>query len=105
MILKMLIDPPRGNTLQHTATHCNTLQQTATDYGTQDYWLAAAHCDTQNEQHTAPHCDTTQHTATHCDTLHRMLIGPLHTLAHSTEEKHSHARHDISGDRETVFIM
>jgi len=42
-------------TLQHTATHCNTLQHTAT------------HCNTL--QHTATHCNTRQHAATHCTTL------------------------------------
>ena len=87
----MLIGPPRGNTLQHTATHCNTLQHTATHCNTMQhtvthfnavnrlrysrYWLTAAHCDTQNGQHTAPHYDTMQHTGTHCDTL-RMFITP-----------------------------
>ena len=35
-----------GDTLKHTAIHCNTLQ------------------------HTATHCNTLQHTATHCSTLH-----------------------------------
>ena len=45
----------RCNTLQHTATHCNTLQH------------AATHCNTL--QHTATHCNTLQHTATHCNTL------------------------------------
>ena len=50
------------DTLQHTATHCNTLPHTAT------------HCNTL--QHTtwycttfATHCTTLQHTATHCNTL------------------------------------
>ena len=38
--------------LQHTATHCNTLQHTAITL-----------------QHTATHCNTLQHTATHCNTL------------------------------------
>ena len=37
--------------LQHTATHCNTLQHTAT------------HCNTL--RHTATHCNTLQNTATH----------------------------------------
>ena len=38
-----------GYTLQHTATHCNTLQHTAT-----------THCNSL--QHTATHCNTLQHT-------------------------------------------
>jgi len=40
------------DTLQHTATHCNTLQNTAL-------------------KHTATHYNTLQHTATHCNTLIR----------------------------------
>ena len=41
------------NTLQHTATHCNTLQYT---------------------EHTATHCNTLQHTATHCNTQRACLV-------------------------------
>jgi len=49
---------------QHTATHCNTLQHTATHaYGGH----AQPHCNTL--QHTATYCNTLQHTATHCNTL------------------------------------
>jgi hypothetical protein len=64
-----------SKTLQHTATHCNTLQHIIN---------TATHCDTL--QHTAArckclfscetaipynilHCNTLQHTATHCNTL------------------------------------
>jgi len=39
-----------SNTLQHTATHCNTLQHNTL-------------------QHTATHCNTLQHTATHCSVM------------------------------------
>jgi len=61
--------------LRHTATHCNILQHTAT------------HCDTLQRtstycekvchhcntlQHTATYCNTLQHTATHCNTLLRI---------------------------------
>jgi len=71
------------NTLQHTATHCNTwpiLQDTATHCNTGKSccrcyawtWMVSfgvlqAHCNTL--QHTATHCNTLQHTATHCNTL------------------------------------
>jgi len=44
--------------VNHTATHCNTLQLTATHL-----------------QHTATHCNTLQHTAitaTHCNTLYQL---------------------------------
>ena len=44
------------NILQHTATHCNTLQH-----------YTQSHCNTL--QHTATHCNTLQHTATHRNTL------------------------------------
>jgi len=43
--------------LQHTATHCNTLQHTA-------------RCNTL--QHTATHHNTLQHTTPHCNTPHHM---------------------------------
>ena len=40
--------PTHSNTLQHTATHCNTIN---------------------TPQHTATHRNTSQHTASHCNTL------------------------------------
>jgi len=59
------------NTLQHTATHCNTLRSRRR----QTVQHTATHCNTL--QHTATHsahggdrqCNTLQHTATHCNTL------------------------------------
>jgi len=48
-------------TLQHTASHCNTLQ-TFEIRNT----AAASHCITL--RHTASHCITLHHTATHCNT-------------------------------------
>jgi len=54
--------------MQHAATHCNTLQRTAT----------ATHCNTL--QHTATHWNTLQHTATHCNTLQYMQRGNAQTL-------------------------
>jgi len=78
-------------TLQHAATHCNTLhtvQHTAT------------HCNTL--QHTATHCNTLQHTATHCNTLQHhatgdrasislsiFLIQALHTATHCNTLQHN----------------
>jgi len=50
------------STLQHTAAHCNTLQHTATHCSTLQH--TAAYCSTL--QHTAAHCNTLQHTATNC---------------------------------------
>ena len=60
------------NTLQHTATHYNILQQ------------PAAHCDTL--QRTAAHCSTLQHIAAHCNTLQR-------TAAHCSTPPHAGARY------------
>jgi len=59
------------SSVQHTATHCNTLQH------------SAAHCKTL--QHTAAHCNTLQHTATHCNILQ-------HTAAH-WEKSSNHLIH------------
>jgi len=53
-------------TLQHTSTHCNTRQHTATHYKTLQH--TATHCNTR--QHPATHWKTLQNTATHCNTLH-----------------------------------
>ena len=54
--------------LQHTATHCNTLEHTATPatyYNTLQH--VGTHCNNCNIlQHIATHCNTLQHTATHC---------------------------------------
>ena len=43
------------NTLQHTATHCNTLQHTATQK------MNSRNCKLNTLQHTATHCNTLQH--------------------------------------------
>jgi len=56
---------PHCNTSQHTATHCNTSQHTATHCNTLQY--TAAHRNTL--QHTAKHCNIQQHTAIHCNTF------------------------------------
>ena len=61
------------NTLQHTATHCSILQHTATHCSTLQH--TAAHCNTL--QHTAAHCNTLQHTAAHCNTLQHTLLENL----------------------------
>ena len=49
-----LCQPSPTHTLQHTTTHCNTLQLTATHY---------THCNTL--QHTATHHHLHQHAETH----------------------------------------
>jgi len=59
-----------------SATHCNTLQHTAThnEYMTGSFWIQVSLCNTL--QHTATHRNTLQHTATHCNTLQ-------HTATHN----------------------
>ena len=51
------------NTLQHTATLCNTLQHRNT------LEHIATHCNTGIRYLLVTHCNTLQHTATHCNTL------------------------------------
>jgi len=80
------------NTLQHTATHCNTLQHADVPYtmgikqqkqmGDQALPLfnTLQHTATYYNtlQHTATHCNTLQHTATHCNTLQHADVS--HTM-------------------------
>ena len=59
---------------QHTETHCNTLQHTATRAATHTYQVThlLVHLPYQLcnwLQDTATHCNTLQHIATHCNTL------------------------------------
>ena len=65
------------NPLQHTATYCNTLQHTATHYNTLQH--SATPCNTL--QHTATHCNTLHHTASYCNTLE-------HTTTHHNTPQH-----------------
>ena len=67
----------KSNTLQHTATHCNALQHTATlqrwaqilksQLITSDVHIYICP-KTHRKQHTATHCNTLQRTATDCNT-------------------------------------
>jgi len=65
---------------QHAATHCNTLQHTATQWHHSALSLvpivksqhAATHCNTL--QRNATHCNTLQHTATQCHYLSLWLV-------------------------------
>ena len=52
--------------LQHTATHCNTLQHTG---GAARDASCRSTCWNPTQCNTATHCSTLQHTATHCNTL------------------------------------
>ena len=60
------------NTMQHTATLCDTLQQDLLHY----YKITL--------QHTAIHCNATQHTATHCNTLQPTATHCNRTYATNT---------------------
>ena len=65
---------------QHTATHCNTLQHTATHCNTRHCnkpkLKGELHCPQSSPPATATHCNTLQHTATYCNTLqHTVLWG------------------------------
>ena len=77
------------NTLQHTATHCNTLVLTCALFQIGNTLQhTTTHCNTM--QHTATHCNTWQHTptlqhiATHCNTLQYTAEILQHTATHCT---------------------
>jgi len=73
--------------LQHTATHCNTLQHAATRNGKQhEMMLLRRRCDAaalmchglafialQQSQDTATRCNALHHTAPHSTTLHQEM--------------------------------
>ena len=92
---------PEHCTLQHTGTHCNTLQHinvtqlpvcagVAGKQGAKTLQHTATHCNSlqltaihcNTLQHTAAHCNTLQHTAAHCNTLQ-------HTAAHCNTLQHT----------------
>jgi len=70
---------PHFNSLQHTATHCNTLLQCTWSPEVRYREFPLSHCNTQQTlQHTATHCNTRhcntlQHTATHCNNCNTLL--------------------------------
>jgi len=105
------------NTLQHAlqhtatraATHCKTLQPTATNCNTPRH--TAAHCSAL--QHTATHCYTQQHTVAHCSTLQRAPVSSrVFVRPHSsyeglcapTLEKSVGAQKDVSTLEKTEAI-
>ena len=74
----------RRQTLQHTATHCNTLQ----------------HTPLTEETDSATHCNTLQHTATHCNTLRsRRRQTVQHTATHRNTLQHTATHSAHGGDR------
>ena len=70
------------NTLQHTATHCNILQHTATRCNT----LQHTRTHSITLQDSATHCNTLQHTATHCNTLQHTF---WHVCRRTSEAEHA----------------
>jgi len=50
-------------------THCNTLQQTATNYNTLLHTAPHSHVRSLGNRSFVTHCNTPQHSATHCNTL------------------------------------
>ena len=65
------------HTLQHSATHCDTLQQTS-----DTLQHNTTHCSTI--QRNATHYSTMQHTATHCKTLQHTATDMRHTATQFT---------------------
>jgi len=79
--------------LQHTATHCNTLQYISTQainaFGFHTSTLLCVDELCQTITHCNTHCNTLQYTATHCST-------PQHTATvcktHTHRRSHHHSR-------------
>ena len=71
---------------QLSATHCNTLQHTATNYNT--LYHTTTHCTTL--PHTAPHYPTLQHNATHCNTLQHIYVSPATKQAPWPQQQSGH---------------
>jgi len=89
---KSLPTPPLANTLQHTATHCNTLQphcnHTFTDWELLHIaWARAAYCNTL--RHTATHCNALQRTATYYNTL-QLSATQCNSLQHTATTLQRH---------------
>ena len=85
-----------ANRPSHTATHCITLQHTATQTDLLTRQHTASHCNTLH--HTAAQTDllTRQRTASHCITLHRTaaqtdLLTLQHTASHCNTLQHTAA--------------
>ena len=71
--------------LYDAATHCNTLQYTATHFRDTTLYVTVTHCKCNTLQHTAIHRSTLQHTAIHRSTLQHTAIHcntPQHTATH-----------------------
>jgi len=87
-----------------TATHCNTLQHTATHRGTLHTWAPKSVWARIHTSHIETRCNTLQHTATHYKTLqHITYLSPqkcFGTVSAFTDEK----RHPICSWLVCVYI-
>jgi len=88
--------------LQHTATHCNTLQHTAQgevhSLQKEKTNLNGTLSDTL-QHHTATHCNALQHIATHYNTLQHTAQGEVHSLQKENTNlngKLSTLKHEVS---------
>jgi len=68
--------------LQHTAAHCNRLQQTATQCSATQYNTqhSCSTCGIRALHHTATRCNTLQHAATRCYILQRTATHTSHCI-------------------------
>ena len=85
------------NSLQYTATHCNTLQQTGSMTTSAEKEVAAIGA--QHIELTATHCNTLQHTATHRIHDHERRKGS----SGNRRPTHRHVAH-TRNSREQLFI-
>ena len=87
--------------LQHTATHCNTMQLNATHCNILQHTATSCNALQRNAkqcsilQHTAAHCNTLQHTATHRNTPEMQMntccsVTHCNTLLHTTTHCYTH---------------
>jgi len=85
-------EPPHCNTMQHTATHCNTLQHTEPRICRHQRGLATA-CipNPKSIRDTATPCNTLHHTETHCNALQRTATH-CNTLQHTEPRICRHQR-------------
>jgi len=87
-----------NNTLQHTATHCNTLQHTHTQTQLSRVRafvnFTASYCNTllHSAVYIHSHCNILQHTATHCTTQQH----PAMHLHHDNTHKHCNTLQHIA---------
>jgi len=103
----------RNNMMQHTATHCITLQHTTCNTLQQHDQHTATHRDTlQHPQHPAAQCcnNMIQHTATHFDTLHATrcnnIISTLqHTATHCNTLQYTATHCDTLRHTATYYMQ